>query len=51
MCGSFGEGRTCYQWEKQVRSESVGYSFLKLDAEGAVQMNIRARSVVKQNLK
>ena len=51
MCGSFGERRTCYQWEKQVSSASVGDAFLKLDEEGAVQMNIRAISVVKQKYK
>jgi len=34
-----------------VSSETVGDSFLKVDAEGAVQMNIRAISVAKQKYK
>jgi len=34
-----------------VNSESVGESFLKLDVESAVQINICAFSVVKQKCK
>ena len=34
-----------------MSSESVGDSFLKLGAKSAVQMNIRAISVVKQKCK
>jgi hypothetical protein len=47
--GSYGERRTCNDWEKQVSSESVGQFFLKLGAEGAVQMNICVLSLEKQN--
>jgi hypothetical protein len=49
MCGSCGARCTCYHWEKQVSSESVGESFLKLDAGGVVQTNICSLSTVKQN--
>lgn len=44
MCGSWGERPTCYHWEKQVSSGSVGVFFLKFDAEGAVRMDVYLHS-------
>ena len=43
-CGSCGERPTCYHWEKQVSSGSVGVFFLKFDAEGAVRMDVYLHS-------